>query len=63
MGAPRPLGRIRDGQPAGDLYARWGIFGLGVALADGKRHFHLLHAREWYQSQPDLIPPQATATP
>ncbi len=55
--------RIRDGQPAGDLYARWGIFGLGVALADGKRHFHLLHAREWYQSQPDLIPPQVTATP
>jgi hypothetical protein len=28
----------------------------------GKRHFHLLHARDWYQSQPDLIPPQATAT-
>lgn len=55
--------RIRDGQPAGDLYARWGIFGLGVALADGKRHFHLLHARQWYQSQPDLIPPLATATP
>ena len=53
--------RIRDGQPAGDLYARWGILGLGVALADGQRHFHLLHAHEWYQSQPDLIPPQATA--
>lgn len=53
--------RIRDGQPAGDLYARWGILGLGVALADGERHFHLLHAREWYRSQPDLIPPQATA--
>jgi len=52
--------RIRDGQPAGDLYARWGILGLGVALADGKRQFHLLHAREWYESQPDLIPAEAT---
>lgn len=53
--------RIRDGQPMGDLYARWGILGLGVALADGKRQFHLLHARDWYQAQPDLIPPQATS--
>ncbi|MEO5830851.1 MAG: hypothetical protein ABIQ36_09815, partial [Rhodanobacter sp.] len=53
--------RIRDGLPMGDLYARWGILGLGVALADGKRQFHLLHARDWYQSQPDLIPPQATS--
>jgi hypothetical protein len=53
--------RIRDGQPMGDLYARWGILGLGVALADGRRQFHLLHARDWYLAQPDLIPPQATA--
>lgn len=53
--------RIRDGQPRGDLYARWGILGLGVALADGKRKFHLLHARAWYEAQPDLIPPQVTA--
>lgn len=50
--------RIRDGQPVGDLYARWGILGMGVALADGEREFHLLHARDWYQSQPDLIPPE-----
>lgn len=49
--------RIRDGKPNGDLYARWGILGLGVALADGKRNFHLLHAQRWYKSQPDLIPP------
>ena len=47
--------RIRDGQPKGDLYARWGILGLGVALADGKRDFHLLHAERWYKAQPDLI--------
>jgi hypothetical protein len=53
--------RIRDGQPMGDLYARWGILGLGVGLADGKREFHLLHAHDWYEAQPDLIPPQVTS--
>jgi hypothetical protein len=47
--------RIRDGKPEGDLYARWGILGLGVALADGKRDFHLLHAERWYKAQPDLF--------
>jgi hypothetical protein len=53
--------RIRDGKPGGDLYARWGILGLGVAMNDGKREFHLLHAQRWYESQPDLIPPEATS--
>ncbi|WP_426701800.1 hypothetical protein ACPPVV_01940 [Rhodanobacter sp. Col0626] len=53
--------RIRDGQPNGDLYARWGVLGLGVALADGKRDFHLLHAQRWYEAQPDLIPAEATS--
>ncbi|MDQ6646687.1 MAG: hypothetical protein M3Y93_05565 [Pseudomonadota bacterium] len=48
--------RIRDGKPTGDLYARWGILGLGVALADGKRDFHVLHAERWYKALPDLIP-------
>lgn len=55
--------RVSDGKPSGDLYARWGVLGLGVALADGKRHFHLLHAQRWYQAQPDLIPAEATSTP
>ena len=54
--------RVSDGKPSGDLYARWGVLGLGVALADGKRQFHLLHAQRWYQAQPDLIPVEATAT-
>lgn len=48
--------RIHDGQPVGDLYASWGILGLGVALKHGKRDFHLLHAKRWYESQPDLLP-------
>jgi len=54
---------VSEGKPSGDLYARWGMLGLGVALADGKRRFHLLQARRWYQSQPDLIPAEATLTP
>ncbi|HEV2679765.1 MAG TPA: hypothetical protein VGV14_04635 [Rhodanobacter sp.] len=55
--------RVSDGKPSGDLYARWGVLGLGVELADDKRRFHLLHARRWYQSQPDLIPAEATLIP
>lgn len=51
--------RIRDGVPDGDLYVRWGVLGLGVALAGGKRDFHLLHASRWYQSQPNLLSPMA----
>jgi hypothetical protein len=48
--------RVRDGQPRGDLYARWGVLGVGVALAGGKRDFQLLQARHWYEAQPDLLP-------
>lgn len=55
--------RVSDGKPSGDLYARWGVLGLGVELVDGKRHFHLLHAQRWYQAQPDLIPAEATSAP
>lgn len=51
--------RIRDGKPSGDLYARWGMLGLAVALTDGKRKFHLLHAGRWYRAQPDLLPAEA----
>lgn len=52
--------RIRDGKPNGSLYVRWGVLGLGVALTDGTRKFHLLHAARWYKSQPNLLvsPPQ-----
>lgn len=53
--------RVSDGKPSGDLYARWGVLGLGVELVDGKRHFHLLHAQRWYQAQPDLLPAEATS--
>jgi len=45
-----------DGKPSGDLYVRWGILGLAVALDDGKRDFHLIHAGRWYRARPDLLP-------
>lgn len=51
--------RITDGRPSGDLYARWGVLGLGVALDHGKREFHLLHAARWYLAQPDPLPATA----
>lgn len=51
--------RVRDGQPQGDLYARWGVLGVGVALAGGERDFHLLGARHWYDAQPPLLPANA----
>lgn len=47
--------RILDGKPQGDLYARWGILGLGVELDDGKRTLHIAGAREWFESQPPLL--------
>ncbi|MFC5524368.1 hypothetical protein ACFPPA_01300 [Rhodanobacter ginsengisoli] len=55
--------RIRDGKPSGDLYARWGVLGLAVALTDGQRKFHLLHAGRWYRAQPDLLPAEAGSSP
>jgi hypothetical protein len=40
----------------GDLYARWGVFGVGVAMDGEQRQWHLLGARNWYDSQPALLP-------
>lgn len=51
--------RIAAGQPSGDLYARWGILGLGVGLEGGQRKLHLAGAREWYDARPALLPAEA----
>ncbi|MCL7714913.1 hypothetical protein [Stenotrophomonas mori] len=40
----------------GDLYLKWGVLGVGVELRDGKRTYHLRGARQWYDSQPRLLP-------
>ena len=47
--------RMRGARPAGDLYARWGVLGVGVELDGGERQFHLRNAREWFQGRPHLL--------
>ncbi len=47
--------RIADGTPDGDLYARWGVLGLGVELQGGERKLHIAGARDWYDSRPALL--------
>ncbi|MCL7713837.1 hypothetical protein [Stenotrophomonas mori] len=39
----------------GDLYLRWGVLGAAVELDGTQRHWHLLKAREWFQSRPPLL--------
>jgi hypothetical protein len=48
--------RVGDAGTQGDLYARWGLLGVGVALRGEQRQWHLLGAREWYQRQPAWLP-------
>jgi hypothetical protein len=43
--------RVASGEPQGDLYARWGVLGLGVEVSGGQRKLHLRNAREWYESR------------
>jgi len=40
---------------SGDLFARWGVLSLGVDLDGGKKDFHLVRARKWYDAQPRLL--------
>lgn len=47
--------RLHDKHRSGSLYAKWGVLGCAVAVNDGKRDFHLVKAREWYDAQPDLL--------
>jgi len=48
--------RLLDGTPDGDLYARWGVLGMGVELQGGDRKLHIAGARDWYESRPPLLP-------
>jgi hypothetical protein len=47
--------RIAAGAPAGDLYARWGLLGMGMELHDGQRKMHIVGARDWYDARPALL--------
>lgn len=55
--------RIANGKPNGDIYARWGLLSVGVALANDQRTFHLVHAASWYRSQPPLLPAKGAPSP
>lgn len=48
--------KIDDGEPEGDLYARWGVLGVGAELRGGTRRLRTIGARRWYESQPALLP-------
>lgn len=47
--------RLQGQHRQGELYARWGVLGVGLELGDGKPKLHLRGARAWYDSQPDLL--------
>ncbi len=48
--------RLRGKQRSGSLYARWGVLSAGLELQGPQGKFHLVRARHWYDSQPDLLP-------
>ena len=48
--------RLRGKQRNGSLYAKWGKLSLGVQMDSPKSRFHLIRARQWYDSQPALLP-------
>ena len=48
--------RVEAGKARGDLLLHWGVLSLGLEV-DGDQHdFHMVRARHWYESQPDLLP-------
>ncbi len=42
--------RLSEEQMRGALYAKYGIFGLGVELADGEQTFKIVSPRKWYDA-------------
>lgn len=47
--------RLKGKNRVGSLYAKWGVLSCAVAVNNGKRDFHLVRARQWYDSQPNLL--------
>ncbi|MDR0182339.1 hypothetical protein [Lysobacter arvi] len=47
--------RLHGKQRNGSLYAKWGVLSCAVAVDNGRRDFHLIKAREWYDAQPALM--------
>ncbi|MEO7917586.1 MAG: hypothetical protein ABIR16_08065, partial [Dokdonella sp.] len=51
--------RVKSGKARGDLLMRWGVLSLGLEVDGDQRDFHLVRARTWFESQPDLLPASA----
>ncbi|MBU8974754.1 hypothetical protein JI752_001230 [Lysobacter sp. MMG2] len=47
--------RLHGKSRTGSLYAHWGVLSTAVAVNNGNRDFHVMHAREWYDAQPALL--------
>jgi hypothetical protein len=47
--------RLRGEHRDGSLYARWGVLDAALQLNGEQRNWHLLHSRQWYDAQPDLL--------
>jgi len=47
--------RLHDHQREGSLFANWGVLSAALETDDGKRDWHLLRARQWYDAQPALL--------
>lgn len=48
--------RLRGQRRDGNLYAKWGVLSMAVQVDGPKNQFHLLRARQWYDTQPELRP-------
>ena len=47
--------RLSGNDRNGSLFASWGKLGVGIELHDDTHKLHLRKAREWYDSQPNLL--------
>ena len=47
--------RVAGGVPHADLYASWGVLGMAIEQRGKKREVHVVKARQWYESQPNLL--------
>ncbi|WOB50753.1 hypothetical protein NYR97_04970 [Xanthomonas hydrangeae] len=47
--------RLQGTQRSGSLLARWGMLSAAIGLRGDTPEWHLLHAPQWYQAQPDLL--------
>jgi len=47
--------RLHGHSREGDLFANWGVLSAALETDNGKRDWHLIRARQWYDAQPALL--------